>query len=141
MSYEINIKRKFDILDKQIQKDFNIKDIVIYKKNYIPSIYMEDDSRNLYSFSMNWKKYIEYVEKEITSNWNYSLYEIWYIEEDKFSSNPISYIEYPIEYIEAWYECPKCWKWHTLEQNWKVTCLECNYSNLIVVFEKNNITN
>ena len=31
MSYEINIKRKLDILDKKIQKNFNIKNIKVYK--------------------------------------------------------------------------------------------------------------
>lgn len=98
---------------------------------------MDEKEGNLYSFSMNWIEFIEYIKKEVTSNWNYSIYEITYAEKNRFLDNQAFYLEYPIEYIESWYECPKCNKWHTIEEHWKVTCLECWYSNIINLFEIN----
>lgn len=109
--------RKINIFDKDNQKLLNITNVKLYKSS---------DWEKLYEFTLNWVNYVEIIWREILSNWNSSIKQIGYVEKEKFLKNPLNYTK-SIEYIDQWYECPKCKKWHTLEKDNRFICLECGF--------------
>lgn len=112
MGFNPTIVRNLNIFDTNNQEILKITNIKAYNK--MP----------LYDFTLNWKTYREIVWREILNNWNSSIKQIGYVEKEKYLKNPSEYAT-SIEYIDQWYECPKCKKYHTLEKDNLFLCLEC----------------
>lgn len=120
MWYTINYNRKFKIQDPQIIKLFNLKNIKEYTNKDDYDIFYEP----LFEFEMNGIKYIEIIWRDIMSNWNCSNREIWFVKKEKYIQNKNKY-KTIFENIDQWLECPKCKKYHTLDNNKDIICLEC----------------
>ena len=124
MSYQVNIIRNININNKSNQKKLKITNIkkqewqnldpflTMFDYNEsdadarIQEVFYDNDNKTdywLYDFSMNWKDYKEFISKKIYSNSN--------SEDIIIDYNIKSELDNPVlveEYIQQWWECPKC---------------------------------
>jgi len=120
MWFEYTYKRKFDILDKDIQNQFNIDttNIKKQKNDIVDDLF---DPYTLYTFRMNWKDYVEYISEVTMSNGNYKEDIIYFIE--KWKEIP----DIKERYIMQGGECKKCGESDfTIEWD-KAICNNCWY--------------
>lgn len=123
MSMTVSHSREVNILNPNIAKQFGITNIE--KQIYIrdeDDIFFDIFHEDLYTFSMNWKDYEEYISQVNLSNWN--------SEENTISFKEIwSDSETITIYVDQGGGCLKCKAWHSKEssKNMMRTCLECGY--------------
>lgn len=123
MATTIAVIRDFNVASKELQTKFNITDVKPQPRDKDDIFHINP---TLYTFSMNWKKYVEYIKKRYCENGNTFNEYIDYLEKGEKIPETIQ------EYYWTFFECPECqWLWCIIENNiLRCTTEGCKYTNL-----------
>lgn len=131
MWYSVYNERDLNILDSKVVSQFkitNIKEQVEERDEN--DIFYDLYHFSLYTFTMGWIDYEEYIRKSTKADWNSEFNQIGYKQVGVISSCVV-------ENINQWGECPKCKKWNFQVENWvNVHCLECWYEWRLEEFQE-----